>query len=165
MFLALCCHVMAFLLTKDHNWLHILKEQTQAFPTVPHSTSNSSWARSNSAVYKATFHMRNITSSGFIITTFIYEDSYYKTWANGIRIWNVALYTARLLRAQEELEVEWGTVGKSFVCSLKICDQLWSFPSRYQISWTRKSDKIIGKITKYTCVVLPCNGFSAYKRP
>ena len=37
----------------------------------------------------------------------------------------MALYTALVLRAQEELEVEWGTVGKGFVCSLRICNQIW----------------------------------------
>ena len=81
------------------------------------------------------------------------------------RIWNVALYTARLLRAQAELEVEWGTVGKGLVCSLKICNQLWSFASRKAITWQHNARNICHFAGNFVWVPCPWNVIPACKRP
>ena len=81
------------------------------------------------------------------------------------RIWNVALYTALLLQAQEKLEVEWGTVGKACVCSFKICNQLWSFVSRKAITWQRNTSIFSDFTDDFVWLPCPWNLISAWKRP
>ena len=100
-----------------------------------------------------------------IFSKSLYEDSYYKTRLSGKIIWNVMVYMTLVLQAQEELEVERGTVGKSLACSLKICNQLWSFPSRRHISETRKSGKFAFSEVKFPQLLCLWNVSSAWKRP
>ena len=86
-----------------------------------------------------------------------YEDSYYKTWASDIRIWNIANFGTLVLRPHNDFHYKWSTIGKTFVCSFRICKQLWSFLSRRHIAWQHNTDTFWVSIANLFQLPLLCN--------